>query len=121
MGIIYKAVTHSVLLYSSEIWVVTGKMIKVLEGFHHRAERQITDITETRGLGGEWEYPSVDVAIEATILHPIGEYIKRRQETLAEQVACQSIYELCVDAERMPGKIRMVIWWEQELVPEPED
>ena len=32
---VYKAVTQSVLLYCSEIWLVTGVVLKVLEGFHH--------------------------------------------------------------------------------------
>ena len=40
-GAMYKAVVQSVLLYVSEIWVVTGKMLKALEGFHHRAEQWI--------------------------------------------------------------------------------
>ena len=53
MGIIYKAVTHSVLLYYSEIWVVTGKMLKVLVGFHHWAESWITEMTATHGTGRE--------------------------------------------------------------------
>ena len=35
LGIMYEAVAHSVLLYGSEIWMVMGEMIKVLEGFHH--------------------------------------------------------------------------------------
>ena len=34
-GPIHKAVAQSVLLYGSEIGVVTGEMLKVLEGFHH--------------------------------------------------------------------------------------
>ena len=29
-GMIYKAVSHLVLLYGSEIWLVTGEMLKVL-------------------------------------------------------------------------------------------
>ena len=40
-----------VLLYGSEIWVVTGVMLKVLEGFHHRATRRITGMMATRGAG----------------------------------------------------------------------
>ena len=35
-GMMYKAVANLVLLYGSEIWVVTGEMLKVLEGIHHR-------------------------------------------------------------------------------------
>ena len=53
-GMMYKAVAKLVILYGSESWVVTGVMLKVLEGFHHRAARQFTEMTETRGAGGEW-------------------------------------------------------------------
>ena len=51
-GMIYKSVDQSVILYGSEIWVVAGDMIKVLEGFHHRAARRITGMTAIRGAGG---------------------------------------------------------------------
>ena len=53
-GMMYKGVTHSVLLYCSDIWVVTGGILKVLEGFRHRAIRWITWVTTTRGVCGEW-------------------------------------------------------------------
>ena len=36
-GAMYKSVTQLVLFYGSEIWVVTGGVLKVLKGFHHRA------------------------------------------------------------------------------------
>ena len=42
----YKAVAQSVLLYGSEIWVVMGMLLRVLEGIHHRAARRITGMTE---------------------------------------------------------------------------
>ena len=32
-GVMYKSVDQLVLLYGSESWVVTGEMLKVLEGF----------------------------------------------------------------------------------------
>ena len=57
--VIYKAVAQSVLLYDTQIWVVTGDVLKVLEGFHHRAVQQITEMTAKRGAGGEWEHPLV--------------------------------------------------------------
>ena len=31
-----------------------------------------------------------------------------RQETIAEKVSCHPIYELCTEAERMPGTSRLV-------------
>ena len=45
-GMMYKAVAQSVLLYGSEIWVVMGMLLRVLEGLHHRAARRITGMTE---------------------------------------------------------------------------
>ena len=54
-GMMYKVVSQSVLLYDSERWVVTGKTIKVLEGFHHCAARRIMGMMATRAAGREWE------------------------------------------------------------------
>ena len=48
----YKTVVQLVLLYVSEIWVVTGYMLNVLEGLHHRASRRIAGMTATCGSGG---------------------------------------------------------------------
>ena len=71
--IMYKAVAQSLLLYGSGSWVVTGEMLNVLGGFHHRAARHITGMMATCGADGEWEYPPVVSALEATELHPIRE------------------------------------------------
>ena len=38
-GVFYKAIVQSVFLYGSNIWVVMGDMLKLLEGFHHLAAR----------------------------------------------------------------------------------
>ena len=46
--------------------------------------------------------------MEATGLHPIWVYIRRRQVTISERLACRPIYELCTEAERMPGTIWLV-------------
>ena len=48
---IYKSVYQSVLQYESEIWVLTGGMLKVLEVFHHQEARQITGMVATCGSG----------------------------------------------------------------------
>ena len=102
-GAMYKAVAQSVLLYSSKSWVVSGYMLKVLEGFHHRSASRITGITAKQGAGGEWDYPSVLETMKSAGLHPIGVYIRRRKATIAERSACHPIYELCKGAEQMPG------------------
>ena len=70
-GMVFKAVAQLVLLYSSESWVVTGVMLKVLEGFRHQVDRRIMGMTATCGEGGEWEYPPMVEALEAAVLNPI--------------------------------------------------
>ena len=42
MAMFYKAVVQSVLLFGSETWVISERMLKALSGFHHRAARRIT-------------------------------------------------------------------------------
>ena len=59
--------------------------------------------------------------MDAALLHPVREYIRRPQETIAEKVAGLPIYELCVDAERITGTIRIVRWWYQDMVNESEE
>ena len=50
----YKAVAHAVLIYGREIWLVTGAILKILEGFHYRAARQIARMTEKLVSDGMW-------------------------------------------------------------------
>ena len=45
------------ILYGSKIWVTTGEVLKVLEGFHHQSAQRITGIMAKRKAGREWEYP----------------------------------------------------------------
>ena len=117
----YKAVAQSVLLYGSKIVVVTREMLKVSMVFHNRAAQRITGMPEKCGIGREWEYQAVEEAMDAEGLHPIGLYIKRRQTTIVDRVACHPIYELCTKAERMPGTIQMVHCWYQDAVNELEE
>ena len=74
-GVLYTAVAQTVLQYGSNSWVVTGEMLKVLEGFHHWAACRITGITDWCTEDRECDYPPVDDALEAVGLWPIKEYI----------------------------------------------
>ena len=70
-----------------------------------------------RGVG----IPPVVVALEAAVLNSIMDYIRRRQASIAEEVACCPVYNLCVEAERRPGTIHRMIWWDQDVVNESEE
>ena len=58
-GMLYKAVEQMVILYGSESWVVTGAILKVLEGFHHRSSWRIAGMVDQRAEDVEWEYTPV--------------------------------------------------------------
>ena len=62
-----------------------------------------------------------DDTVHLSHIHPIRYHIKRRQVTISEKVACRPIYELCAEAEQMPGTIRMMGWWDHDVVNELDD
>ena len=112
---LYKAVVQLVLLYGSKSCVLMGLMIKVLEVFHHRLVRSITGMTLRCTTSGEWEWTLVSEVLETAWLWSIMEYVQQRQVTVAAQVACRTIYEICTEAERMLGTSRCVQWLGQDV------
>ena len=54
-GMLYTAVSQTVLIYGRNSWVVTGAMLKVLEGFHDWATRRIAGMTDRHTYDGDWE------------------------------------------------------------------
>ena len=45
-GMIYTSVSETVLFYGKTIWVVTGAMLNILDGFHHWAAIGFAGMTE---------------------------------------------------------------------------
>ena len=117
----YREVAQLMLLYVRKSLVVTREMLKILEGLHHRAARRIMGLTEKRGVVRESYYPLVRESMEVAGIHPIVLYIRRRQANIVKRVACHPIYELCTEVEHIPGTSRMVWWWDQDTVNEPEE
>ena len=93
-GMIYKSVAQKVLLYGSESWGVIGAILKVLDGFHHREAQRIAGMKAWHAEYGDWEYPSVDDALEAAGLWSIKGYIQKRQAAIVHKVACSPNDEL---------------------------
>ena len=66
------------LLYVRKVWVVTGAVLKILEGFHHKVDKRILGMMEKLVADRTWDYPPVVTALEAAGLYPIQEYICRQ-------------------------------------------
>ena len=95
-GMLYKVILQMVILNRSGNWVVTGAMLKVLEGFHPRAAWRIIGMEAMHTEDREWYYSLVYDLMKASRLGSIKEYIQRQKATIAAQVAFRSIYEMCI-------------------------
>ena len=50
---LYKVAEQTLILYGSESLLVTGEMLKVSEGIHHRADQNNAGMTDRRAEDGE--------------------------------------------------------------------
>ena len=57
------AVVQLVLLYRSEVWVMTLLIRRVLGGFHHRVACRLTEGQPRTGRDGVWIYPQREDAM----------------------------------------------------------
>ena len=119
-GMLYKAVAQTVLIYGIDSWVATRAMLKLFEGFHHRATQKIAGMTDRHTEDREWEYPLVVDALEAAGIWSIKEYIQRQKATISAQVGYLPIYELCNGSKHMTGSSRLIRWWYQDMVRKEE-
>ena len=77
-GIFYVAVVQEVLLFGSDMWVMTPRLEKALGGFRHRSVRQMVGMFPKRQQGVIWVYPPIGAALATVVLYEIGVYIARR-------------------------------------------
>jgi hypothetical protein len=119
-GMFYKAIVQTVLLFSSETWVVTPTLLQQLESFHHAAVRQIAGKRATLDVRtGVWKWPPLEGAMALAGVKPISEYIRVRQDTIAQYVATRPIMDMCNLALRRRGNTSTrTYWWTQSGVYE---
>ena len=59
----YVAVVQVVIMFGSEMLVLTTCSEKSLKGFRHRAVRRMAGIGPKRQRGGKWVYPPIGAAL----------------------------------------------------------
>ena len=107
----FKAVIQAVLIFGVETWVVTPRMGKTLGGFRTQVERLLTGKLPLRTTDGTWKYTSAAAAREAVSFLTMEEYVRRRQNTVAQYIATRSLLVLCEGLERDPGVQVGMRWW----------
>ena len=109
----YLAVLQAVLLFGSNMWVLTPRLEKSLEGFLHQLVQSMLGMGPKLQQGGTWVYPLIGVALEIVRLDDIGVYISRLQNMVTQYIATLPIMDLCLEEERKPGMRLSSKWWEQ--------
>jgi len=121
MAMFYKAVVQSVLLFGSETWVISDRMMKALRGFHHRAARRITGMMPHR-VGGEWVYPATSDVLKKAGMYTIERYISIRRSKFVDYVATRPIGEVFNGVERLSGSpSNRRFWFGQEIVLDEQE
>ena len=77
-------------------------------------------MTARRTTSGEFKWPPVDEELDTAGLYPIKEYIQWRKAAVEAQVACLTIYELFMVADRIPETSMFMRWWYQDVGQEVE-
>jgi len=111
MGYFYKAIVQSVLLYGSETWVPTRRMILMLESFHNQCARSITRRFIRQNADGTWTYPDTASTLEAASLFPITTYIARRRQSILPYATSRSIYRKCFRSSPLASNAHQQVWW----------
>ena len=111
-GRFYVVVVQAVLLSGSETWVVTPRLDKALEGFHHQVVLRMAGMGPKHQQYGPWEYPPIWVALATVGVDEIGVYMDLRQNTVAQYIATFLIMDLCLVAEPKLGLRLSRRWWE---------
>ncbi len=107
----YLAVVQAVLLYGSEMWVISLQAMARLEGFHIRAVwRMAQRHKPQQGPRKEWIYPKSEDVLKECGMKTIAEYVQIRRQTIAVYVATRPILQECRQGEQQRGAVPHR-WW----------
>ena len=90
---LYQAVVAAVLLYGSESWVLPPSALKVPEGFHVEAARQMTGMRPQRRTVGPWVYPKSADVLAVARLRPVATYIRQRRHHIVKTIEGRTLLE----------------------------
>ena len=111
-GYFYKAVCQSVLLYGCETWVVSDKILRSLNGFHHRVARRLSGLPfRLDPITGEWIRSAANLALQRSGLLALPEYILRRRRYLINWIQDRPLLQLTRNLFGGAGGSQRSYWW----------
>ena len=113
---IYLVVVQSVIIFGSETWVMTPRIVRLLGGFRHRVARRLTVRQPWQGRVGLWSYLPLEDTMAGALLQEVDTYVSFRQNTGVQFIATRPIVDLCLAAEQIRVTQVSRRWWEQDGV-----
>ena len=114
LGYIYLAVLQVIILYESEILILTPYMKMVLGRLHHRVEHRLTGPKTWKRRDVGWVYPPLEDTMAESGLQEVDTYVSRLHNTVAQFTVTSPIVDLCLSVKQMPGTRVTMRWWEQD-------
>jgi len=116
MSRFYIALVQQVLLFGSETWVLSRRLLRRLEAFHNRCARHMAHRHIRRRADGTWITPHTADVLERCNLSPISTYIAKRKTTLLNHYAYEHspIYRQCLESVPTTGRNRSM-WWDDDI------
>ena len=111
MARFYETVVQAVLLYGSETWVLSEEMVRLLNSFHNRCARHLTQRHIRQEQDGSWTTPPSTEVLEEAGLKPIQDYIQKRKQNLMIYATRRPIYEECKTSPRLATNVNQLVWW----------
>ena len=113
MARFYLAVVQAKLLFGSETWVLSERLLQRLERFHARCARGIAHRHIRRLATGTWEHPPTNEVLEKCGLSPISTYIARRKTRLLHRYAENDsiLYRHCITSTPVGSGVHRQMWW----------
>lgn len=111
MGMFYKAVVQSVLLYGSETWVLTKANYEILNSFHVTIARKISKTQFRQNPEtGIWDRTATATALERAGLSPLITYLVRRREYILPYAATIPDFQT-LQGRHVIGETARKIFW----------
>ena len=109
----YITIVQAVLLYGSEMWVLSQRSRRHLDTFHHRCARFMANKHIRQLPSGEWITPHSDDVLEQCGLSPISTYIAKRKTRLLHNYAepYSPSYRQCMTSAPVVNPHHRLEWW----------
>jgi hypothetical protein len=113
MARFYLAVVQAQLLFGSETWVLSRRLLDRLERFHARCARYMAHRHIRHLPDGTWEYPPTSEVLDSCGLSTIETYIAKRKTTLLHNYAQShsALYRRCITSTPIGSGAHRQMWW----------